>query len=61
MDGWTFRDVQRSRPRLASIPTVVISGALGADPRVVAGLGAAAFLAKPFEPSRLIETLQRLF
>lgn len=59
MDGWTFRDVQRGDSRLAAIPTVVISAAYS-DPRAVQSLGAEAFLAKPFELSRLTETLQRV-
>lgn len=59
MDGWTFRDVQRNDPRLAGIPTVVISAAYS-DPHALEGLGAEAFLAKPFEVSRLTETLQRI-
>lgn len=60
MDGWTFRSMQRSDPRLANIPTVVISASLTADPLAVAELDADAFLAKPFELDRLIETLGRL-
>lgn len=59
MDGWTFRDRQRLDPRLARIPTVVISASFS-DPRSAASLGADAFLAKPFEVSQLTETLQRL-
>ncbi len=59
MDGWTFREVQRSDPRLASIPTVVISAAYS-DPRALERLGAEAFLAKPFEVSRLTSTLQEI-
>jgi CheY-like chemotaxis protein len=59
MDGWTFRRLQRSDPRLARIPTVVISAAYS-DPRAVEGLGADAFLAKPFEVSRLTATLKAL-
>lgn len=60
MDGWTFRDVQRRDPRLAAIPTVVLSATLGADPRAVASLAPAAALPKPFDLDRLIETVQRL-
>lgn len=59
MDGWTFREVQRNDPRLAAIPTVVISAAYS-DPRALEALGAEAFLAKPFEVSRLTSTLQEL-
>lgn len=59
MDGWTFRDRQRGDPRISSIPTVVISAGY-ADGRGVEGLGADAFLAKPFEVALLTETLRRL-
>lgn len=59
MDGWAFRERQREDPRLAGIPTVVISAAY-ADGRAPEALGADAFLAKPFDVSRLTETLQRL-
>lgn len=59
MDGWTFRDRMRSDPRLAGIPTVVISASF-TDARSVDGLEATAFLAKPFEVARLTETLQRV-
>lgn len=59
MDGWAFRERQREDPRLASIPTVVISAAYS-DARAAEVLGADAFLAKPFEVSRLTETLRRL-
>jgi CheY-like chemotaxis protein len=59
MDGWDFRRHQRGDPRLARIPTVVISAAYS-DARSVAGLEADAFLPKPFEVSALTETLQRL-
>jgi CheY-like chemotaxis protein len=60
MDGWTFRAVQRSDPRFADIPTVVLSASLTADPRSLAALEPDAALAKPFEIERLIETVQRL-
>lgn len=59
MDGWAFRARQRSDERLAHIPTVVISAAYS-DPRSVSILEPDAFLAKPFEVSRLTETLQRI-
>jgi CheY-like chemotaxis protein len=59
MDGWTFRERQRNDERLAHIPTVVISASFS-DARSVSALEADAFLSKPFEVSRLTETLQRL-
>jgi CheY-like chemotaxis protein len=60
MDGWTFRAMQRSNPRFARIPTVILSASLSSDPRSLAALEPAAALAKPFEIGRLIETVQRL-
>ncbi|WP_242346669.1 response regulator [Anaeromyxobacter terrae] len=60
MDGWTFRSAQREDPRLAGIPTVVVSANHATDRRAVAGLEAAAFLAKPFDLDSLIDTIHRL-
>jgi CheY-like chemotaxis protein len=59
MDGWSFRSAQRSDPRLAAIPTIILSASLGTDPRVLDSLDADAALAKPFTLERLIETVQR--
>jgi CheY-like chemotaxis protein len=58
MDGWAFREAQKRDPRIASIPTVILSGSLS-EPGALDGLGADAALAKPFELARLIETLKR--
>jgi CheY-like chemotaxis protein len=60
MDGWTFRSHQRSDPRLARIPTVVISAAFAGDTREVADLAPAAFLAKPFDLGSLLDALKRV-
>lgn len=60
MDGWTFRSRQRKDPRLAAIPTVVISAAYGNEARGVEALAADAFLPKPFELRTLIAALKRL-
>lgn len=63
MDGWTFRSHQRSDPRLAGIPTVVISAAFtgdAGDARDVAALAPDAFLAKPFDLATLIDALKRI-
>ena len=50
MNGWEFREAQRGDPALADIPVIVISAAAQRRP-----VEAAAFLAKPFDASRLIE------
>jgi len=60
MDGWAFRAEQRRDPRLAAIPTIVLSASLAADPRRIAELEPAAMLAKPFELERLIAAVRRL-
>lgn len=60
MDGWTFRRRQRMDPRLADIPTVVISATPPEEARAGGLLGAAAVLPKPFDAERLVETLQRI-
>jgi len=59
MDGWAFRSAQRSDPRLARIPTVVVSASHGADARSLAALAPDAFLAKPFDLDRLIATVHQ--
>ena len=60
MDGWTFRSAQRQDPRLAGIPTIVLTAIHGGDPRVFEPLAADAFLPKPFDLERLIATVHRL-
>ncbi len=60
MDGWTFRSRQRADPRLARIPTVVISAAYAGDAREVAALAPDAFLPKPFDLGSLIDALKRV-
>ncbi len=61
MDGWTFRSRQRSDPRLAQIPTVVMTAAYAGDPRAaVKDLAPDGYLAKPFELGTLIAALKRV-
>lgn len=60
MDGWSFRETQRRDPRLALIPTVVVTASHANDPHAADGLAADAFLAKPFDLDRLIATVHRL-
>jgi CheY-like chemotaxis protein len=60
MDGWTFRAEQQRDPRLASIPTIVLSASLGADSRDVEELDADAMLPKPFDLARLVEAVERV-
>lgn len=60
MDGWAFRAAQRRDPRLAAIPTVVLSATAGADAVAISRLAPAAALAKPFDLHQLIQTIQRV-
>lgn len=60
MDGWSFRAEQRRDPKLAAIPTIVLSASLAADPHALDGLEPDAALVKPFEIDRLIAAMRRL-
>jgi len=57
MDGWAFRAIQRSDPRFADIPVIVISGA---DSDRFNELGAVAALEKPVTVSSVIRLLRDL-
>ena len=56
MNGWDFRSLQRSNPRFASIPVVVMSGA-GDVKTEARALEAHGFLLKPFTSEALFEAL----
>jgi CheY-like chemotaxis protein len=58
MDGWQFRDRQRSNPSLTTIPVVVVS-ADGTVAKKAATIGAAGFLQKPVEIDQLLATVRR--
>ncbi len=60
MDGWEFAQRMRQRPRVSSIPIIVLS----ADRNVgnkAAEIGAMGHLAKPFELNDLLEMVRRAF
>ncbi len=57
MNGWELRRALHDDPRLASVPVVVISASRDAESRTA---DAAAFLAKPFDAGRLLDTVGRL-
>ncbi len=59
MDGWAFRAAQQRDPRLAAIPTIVLSASLGLDGRRFDGPAPAAAFTKPFDLDRLLEALRR--
>jgi CheY-like chemotaxis protein len=58
MDGQHFREAQRSRQRLAGIPTVVFSSSDEAED-VAKALGAVGWLRKPVATAELLEMVQR--
>ncbi len=60
MDGWAFRAAQQRDPRLARIPTIVLSATLHAEGRSFDGPAPAAAFAKPFDLNRLLEALRRV-
>lgn len=53
MNGWEFRAVQRSDPRLADLPIAVLSGD-NEVAQVAAQLGAAGYLSKPISLEALL-------
>ncbi len=60
MDGWAFRDAQRMSPRLARIPTMVLSASFPPDSPRMRSLQAQAVLSKPVSIDRLLRAMQRL-
>ncbi len=60
MDGWAFRNAQRLTPRLARIPTMVLSASFPPDSPRMRSLEAQAVLSKPVSIDRLLRVMQRL-
>lgn len=58
MNGATFRGEQLADPRIASIPTILLTGRDDSMP-LARALGAAACVRKPFTPEALLEVLSR--
>ena len=58
MDGAEFRDEQKRRPRLAGIPTVLMSATEWVAERA-AGSGVAGFLRKPIDIEQLFALVRR--
>jgi CheY-like chemotaxis protein len=58
MNGWEFRDEQRTIPGLAEIPVIVMTAAAD-PPEHLAPLAPAAIVPKPFDLDALLETVQR--
>ncbi len=59
VSGITFRHALLRDPRLATIPVIVVSANLR-GPRLIAELGAAGYLEKPFVPDDLIAMLKEV-
>ena len=61
LDGFEVASFVRSRPELAGVPVVLLTGAFDPLDQVrVADSGAAAVLVKPFEPQMAIATVRQL-
>ena len=58
MDGWTFRQAQRSDPDLSAIPVIILSAAADLMPRAET-MGVAQVLQKPINPPLLLATVAR--
>ncbi|HSN89649.1 MAG TPA: response regulator [Anaeromyxobacteraceae bacterium] len=58
MNGWELHRALRADPRLAEIPVVVLSARSGASGGALPE--AEAFLSKPFDAVRLLDTVGRL-
>ncbi len=58
MNGWQFRAIQRQDPKLAPIPTIIIS-ADGNVAETAAAIGAADYLSKPIQLNRLLQMVER--
>ena len=59
MDGWQFREAQRTLPHLRDVPVLVVSASQRARD-AYQEMGAAAVVAKPFDLDELIATVERL-
>ncbi|WP_404381385.1 response regulator [Knoellia locipacati] len=60
-DGWWAIAAIRSHPRLADVPTVLVTASTTAHDRSEAALaGFDAFVAKPFDPADLVDVVSRL-
>jgi CheY-like chemotaxis protein len=58
MNGWQFREVQRTDPDLAKIPVVVVTAAGARDE--IPAISADAWLPKPVDFDRLLATIAPL-
>ena len=59
MDGWHFRAAQRTMPKVADVPVIVLSATRDLATKVQS-LAPAEVFAKPFDLERLLGTIERL-
>lgn len=61
LDGWTVLAEMKQDPALADIPVIFLSArAQDADIERGTGLGASAYITKPFDPIDLVELVEEL-
>jgi CheY-like chemotaxis protein len=58
LNGWEFREQQKSDQALASVPVVVISGD-GSTDQKAASIGVQEYLRKPLELSAILDVVRR--
>jgi len=59
MDGWDFRQRQLGDPRLAAIPTIVVTSAGFSMQSIRAQFGDVGFVPKPFDEEALLEAIEK--
>ena len=61
MDGWATTAEIRRDPALAALPVLMVTASVQAHHRARARqVGVDAFIPKPFEPTYVVETVERL-
>ncbi|MBW3623118.1 MAG: response regulator [Armatimonadetes bacterium] len=58
MDGWEFRRLQKDDPKLAQIPTIVVSALGDSDKRPNGDV--VGYFTKPFDAQKLIEAVAKI-
>ncbi|HLK91466.1 MAG TPA: response regulator [Polyangia bacterium] len=60
MDGWDFRDAQRSDPALKDVPVVILTASGFSEGTIKLQFGDVPILRKPFHPGELVDTITRV-
>jgi CheY-like chemotaxis protein len=58
MNGWELRTKMLEDPALRQLPTVILTG-VASPHETVKAMQASGYLAKPFDTSKLLETIER--